>query len=301
MKGVLKSTWGVFKRILKNPITIALLIGGLFFILWKWLGPKLSGGIDGIRKTLIPMIKSFASKALSFVTSVGKILFTIGKFIFKAIDWLTKPSGPIAKFITTVVKTFLAIKGWIKKMIKASGKDGLDALCMFLAGDYIGMALSVASAYAIKAWDFLKNTTLIRFVRQLIKSLVAFGKLIFSANTVIIRSLGAGLAKLIKGELSPAKIADAVTKPWKDLWNQVKNIGKVFDISSKLDNTTLDYDPTDELEDKTATESRIKVRSLGMKGKQEKNLEYFERFQAMKGQAAMGPLLPRIRKMDELF
>lgn len=45
VKGVLKSTMGIFKRILKNPISIALIIGGVFFLLWKWLGPKLSGGI----------------------------------------------------------------------------------------------------------------------------------------------------------------------------------------------------------------------------------------------------------------
>ena len=38
-----------------------------------------------------------------------------------------------------------------------------------------------------------------------------------------------------------------------------------------------------------------------MKGTQEKNLAYWERFQAMKGQAAKGPILPRIRKMYDIF
>lgn len=45
VKSVLKSTYTIFKKILMNPITIAILVGGLFFLLWKWLGPKLSGGI----------------------------------------------------------------------------------------------------------------------------------------------------------------------------------------------------------------------------------------------------------------
>jgi len=45
VKSVMKSTWSVFKRILKNPITIGLIVGGLAFLLIKWLLPKLSGGI----------------------------------------------------------------------------------------------------------------------------------------------------------------------------------------------------------------------------------------------------------------
>lgn len=46
---------------------------------------------------------------------------------------------------------------------------------------------------------------------------------------------------------------------------------------STLGNESLDYDPTEVIGD-TANDARIAVRSLGMKGSQEKNLEYWERF-----------------------
>ena len=104
VKKVLKSTWNILKRIISNPITIAILVGGLFFFLWKWLRPKLSGGIDGIKKNIITPLASIASKALNFLRKVWSVLVTVGKLLFDAIAWLTEPSkGPIAKLFKTIL------------------------------------------------------------------------------------------------------------------------------------------------------------------------------------------------------
>ena len=93
-------------------------------------------------------------------------------------------------------------------------------------------------------------------------------------------------------------VAAAILKPWKDLWKQVTSMmsGGSFNISSTLSNEALDYDPAEEIK-KTAGESKIAVRSLGMKGNQEKSIEWWEKFQAMKGHAAKGPLLPNFRTL----
>jgi hypothetical protein len=220
VKGVLKSTWGVFKRILKNPITIALLIGGLFFLLWKWLGPKLSGGIDGIKKTLIPMIKSFASKALGFIQGVGSILFSVGKFLFKVIDWITNPKGWLAKFIVTTIKLFLAFKRGLKKLMKATGKSSVDILCMFLAGDMIGIAISAIGGAVKLMWDWLKKTKLMRIVMGLVNMAVSFAKVLANWYTLVPKMLWGAVKSIWKGNFN--KVLPALAQPWIDLHSSIK-------------------------------------------------------------------------------
>ena len=216
VKSVLASTRTILGKILKNPVTWILIVGGLFFIFRKWIFKWLKGKQDTLMKGIIFKIKWLATNALGFLKTCWNVLVVVGKFLFNAIDYLTKPSGPIAKFIVSVIKTFVAVKKWIKKMIKMSGQNSVDALCMFLAGDYIGMAISIVGAYVSKAWDYLKNTKLIRFVRNLIGSLVAFGKFVFNAGTVVMRSLSAGFWQLIKGNFGG--VVGAAVKPWKILW-----------------------------------------------------------------------------------
>ena len=216
VKSVLKSTYSIFKKILMNPITIALLVGGLFFLLWKWLGPKLSGGIEGIKNNIIKPLKSFALKAVGFLQGLFSILMSVGKFLFKAIDWLTKPTGPIAKFIVFVIKTFLAIKAGIKSLCKATGKSSIDVLCMFLAGDMIGLALHAMAGAVKLAWDLLKKTTVFKFLTGLVKMMVSIGKLIFSLHTLVLRTIMGAVWQLVRGNFSA--VIGAITKPWKNIW-----------------------------------------------------------------------------------
>ena len=139
---MLKATYSIFKRILTNPITIALLVGGLFFCLWKWLGPKLSNGINSIKETVIPMIKSFVSKLVKFAVGLWKVINVVGKYIVKLVDKITDPDGVIVGFVTKVVKLFFELKNKIKELMKLSGKNTIDVLCMFLSGDTIGIVLA---------------------------------------------------------------------------------------------------------------------------------------------------------------
>ena len=262
-KNVMRSTWGIFKRILFNPITIALLIGGLFFFFGKWLFSKLSGGIGDIKENVVKPIMSFAAKAFGFLKGLASVLFKVGKWLFIAIDWLTNPKGPIAKFIVFVIKTFLMVKAAIKKLVKATGKSSIDVLCMFLAGDTIGLAIHAISGSLVTLWEWLKKTKFIQFVTGLVKSILAIGKLIFSLQTLVLRTVCGAVWQMVRGNFSG--VVDAITKPWKDVWQQIKDLfsGKAFKEEMAVE---LIHDNPVEKNSEQAKDTNISVRSLKMKG-----------------------------------
>lgn len=297
VKGVLKSTWSIFRRILFNPITIALLIGGLFFFLWKWLGPKLSGGIQGIKDTILPMLTSFASKALGFLKGVWDILLSVGKFLFKAIDWITNPKGIIARFLVACVKLFLAFKSGLKELMKKTGRNSIDILCMFLAGDMIGIAIHAIAGALKSLWDWLKKTMLFRMIIGYIKTLIAIGKLIGNIGAALWQSIKSVVKNVFTFNFS--KILSDFSAPWKSIWQQIKDIatGKFF--REELVKETLQVNPVEENSEKAKT-ANIAVRSLKMvgKGKGVDNIAYLNKLQ---GDRARGDLLPRIQKMNDLY
>lgn len=133
----------------------------------------------------MPIVKSIAKFALNFVVGLSKGLFTIGKFLFNAINWLTKPSGIIARFIVGVVKTFLAIKKAIKNLMKKTGRNSVDILCMFLAGDYIGIAVHAIAGALMGFWDWFKKTTLMKLILGVVNTMVTFGKILVGWYTIV--------------------------------------------------------------------------------------------------------------------
>lgn len=192
-KKVLRSTWSVFKKIMTNPLTIVLLIGGIFLLFRKPILDWLSKFVGGIRENIIPVIKSVATTAMDFLSKCWTVIKVVGVALFKTIDAITNPKGMVVRFIVGVVKTFLAIKRGISELVKKSGKSSIDTFCMFLAGDYIGLAINAIKGFTVKVWEYLKNTKLIRWITGIVKSIIAVGKLIVSGYTIVIRSLGAGL------------------------------------------------------------------------------------------------------------
>lgn len=299
VKGVLKSTWGIFKRILRNPITIALLIGGLFFLLWKWLGPKLSSGIEGIKDAILPVLKSIATWGLNFLTGIWNMLLFVGEKLFKAIDWITNPKGILARFFVGAVKLFLAFKAGLKKLMKATGRNDIDILCMFLAGDMIGLAIHAIAGALKTFWDWLKTTTFFKLVIGLVKTIVAIGKLIGNIGTALWESIKSVVKNVFTFNFS--KICEDFCRPWKGIWQQVKDIftGKFFSDELAKENEALQVRPSEEAAEK-AKNTKIAIRSLKMvgKGKGLDNIAYLNKLQ---GENAKGDLLPRIEKMGEIY
>ena len=100
--------------------------------------------------------------------------------------------------------------------MKATGKSNIDILCMFLAGDMVGIALHAIAGAVKLTWDFLKKTKFFKFVMGIVKTVIAIGKLIFSMHTIVLRTIMGALWQMVKGNFGG--VVDAITKPWKDIW-----------------------------------------------------------------------------------
>ena len=230
------------------------------------------------------MIMSFVSGALKFVTGLWNVIMFVGKTLFKWIETITNPEGFLAKFIIGVVKTFMAIKKGIKNLMKATGKNSIDILCMFLSGDMIGIIITALAGAMIKLWQWLKKTKVISFVMGIVKSILAVGKLIFSLHTLVLRTICGAVWQLVKGNFGG--VVDAITKPWKDIWQQIKDVFSFKAFREEMANETLQEDPTEKNAEQ-AKDTNIAVRSLKMKGagKAEENLAHFNKLQSELGGA----------------
>ena len=149
---VLRMTWGIIKKILFNPITIAVLIGALiYFIVPKLIG-WLSEGWKSIKENFVTPLIDFAKGAWEFIKKAFDVIVTIGKGVFNIVEYLTKPEGPIAKIINLCIRGYFMFKSVLKGIFKATGKDSIDMLCMFLSGDTIGIIFSVVGGLVKRAW-----------------------------------------------------------------------------------------------------------------------------------------------------
>ena len=156
VKRCVKLVTSTFMRIIKNPITIGLLIGGLAALLIYKLTDWLNGGLKTIKTTVIPMIVSFATSVFEFLKGAWSVISTVGVFLFKAVAYLTNPKGIIANTIRFLVDTYLMLKRYMKRIMKIAGKNSLDALCMFIAGDYLGIAIAMIGGWVKIAWNYVK-------------------------------------------------------------------------------------------------------------------------------------------------
>ena len=176
-KRVLNATKSIFQKILKHPLTIALIIGGLFFLVWKFFGDKLSSLFGGIRDGIWSTVKFIATKVWVMVKTVANVLWYVGKFLFTTIEKITSPDGWLAKAIIKGVKIFMFIKRGITNLMKAAGTSTIDAFCEFLAGDTIGIAIRMIGGLVVKSWQYIKRVGIIRTVINLVKAIVGYFKM----------------------------------------------------------------------------------------------------------------------------
>ena len=88
-----KSTWSIFKRILFNPITLALLIGALFYFFWPKLVEWAKGGLLSMGKNLIGTVMNWVSRIWEFAKKVWGIIVPIATAIWNFVMWLTDPDS----------------------------------------------------------------------------------------------------------------------------------------------------------------------------------------------------------------
>ena len=91
--------------------------------------------------------------------------------------------------------------------------------------------------------------------------------------------------QLVRGNFKG--VVNAITKPWKDVWQQIKDVFSLKAFGElKVDETILQEDPTEKNSER-ARDANIAVKSLKMKGtgKAEENLAHFNKLQSQLGGA----------------
>ena len=177
MKSLASSTLGIFKKILFNPLTIVLLIGGLFYFFGPKLYEMLTGGIADFGGTVMPKLIGFAKGILGFAQGVWSVISTVGSFLIDVIGWLTSPDSIIAGILRFVFTLYRWFKKTIKWMIGTTGSDSLKAACMFLSGDKIGLALHAIIGIVQKVWAWFKKTKTMRVIMNIINAITGFFKM----------------------------------------------------------------------------------------------------------------------------
>lgn len=236
--GVLESSMSIFKKILFNPITISLLIGGLFYFFGPQLMSMLTGGVKFIRENIVPPIVSFAKFTWKVLKGVWEIVSTVGKTLFNIINWITSPEGIVAGAIRFIIKTYMAFKKGLKWLLKMAGKSSIDALCMMLSGDLIGMVIFGLIGAIKGMWRWIKRTKLFRIFTGVVDAItgwyIMWGKILFNLTTGAFQMAWA----IIKGN-NPLKVMKKMfISPITDWWGKVKNI-----FTGAKDYEVVDVDP----------------------------------------------------------
>ena len=255
---VLKSSMSIFKKILFNPITIALLIGGLFYFFGPKLISMLTVGVKFIRENIVPPIVSFAKFTWKVLKGVWEIVSTVGKTLFNIINWITSPEGIVAGAIRFIIKTYMAFKKGLKWLLKMAGKSSIDALCMMLSGDLIGMVIFGLIGAIRGMWRWIKRTKLFRIFTGVIDAIVGYftmwGKVYMNIFKAVIHPWDSGLIK------HPIDTMKKIFKPIQEWIGKVKNI-----FTGAKDYEVVDVDPI-ELNARNRENTKSSIRNLKMKG-----------------------------------
>lgn len=255
---VLKSSMSIFKKILFNPITIAMLIGGLFYFFGPQLMSILTGGVKFIRENIVPPIVSFAKFTWKVLKGVWEIVSTVGKTLFNIIDWITSPEGIVAGAIRFIIKTYIAFKKGLKWLLKMAGKSSIDALCMMLSGDLIGMVIFGLIGAIRGMWRWIKRTKLFRIFTGVIDAIVGFfkmyGKIWVNLIKAVIHPWDSGLIR------HPIDTIKKIFKPIPEWFGKIRNI-----FTGAKDYEVVDVDPI-ELNARNRENTKSSIRNLKMKG-----------------------------------
>lgn len=227
-----KSTWSLFKRILFNPITIALLIGALVYFFWPTLVEWIQGGIANLGKNLWGTVSSWVSNIWEFGKTVWSCIVPVATAIFKFVAWVTDPDNWVMQIVFKVLGLIRDIKKVVVDVMKIAGYDSLDFTCMWMAGDTIGLALAALEALCISAWRWFSNQPFIRKVIAMIKALCKAKKLVADLPGVMWDSFSSVVKNVFTGKWG--RIIDDAVAPWKKWWGDLKNA---------MDNN-YDYDET---------------------------------------------------------
>lgn len=139
-------------------------------------------------------------KSIEILTPIWEVLSTVGGWLFSIIEWITNPDNFIMRAITGIVKFVFKVKSFIKDMMKAAGASTIDVLCMWVAGDMIGIALHTIVGSVKKTWDMIKDKGPVKLMLKLIKFVLGIHKMILTLPLRLVESIGGALWAIVKGD-----------------------------------------------------------------------------------------------------
>ena len=299
---VLKSTWGIFRRIMSNPLTIILLIAGIFAFFSDEIVDWVTAGVNWILDNIIPCVKEWALWIFDHAGQIWEWIKKISVWLFNFIADITSPDGWISKFINSVVDLFKKIAGYIKYIHKVTGKDAIDLLCLYLAGDTIGMLWVMLKTFAVWIWDWFKKTKFMRIVFGIINCLANIGEIIAGLWDALKEAISNAWGKLVAwmaGKGSFKDILSSFGEPFERWWNNVKRIFNdgYYDEVERGVRPQEQEDPNESLRE-AATKTKMNVRSLKVTGKRaEKVLAAIEE----KAGVGAGTAMKKINRINEIF
>lgn len=176
----------------------------------------MTGGWAKIKETVIEPVINFSKKLLGWLKTAWKVVSTVGGFIFKAVEWLTRPNGVIATAIKVAWWWVKNVIGGINVLIGKTGQDNIDAFCQFLSGDYIGLVISIWKRQIPRFGMWIYNTFL-KLAPRLVKVLVLGLNML---GTWQLKALE-GLWDFAKSVLSGGGMSafSKLIKPFTDWWD----------------------------------------------------------------------------------
>ena len=206
-----------------------------------------------------------------------------------------------------MVKSFFEIKKWIGKMMQAAGKDSIDVLCMFIAGDMIGIAIHAIAGMVVKAWNWLKNLKFFKIAFGIMKGVVKIYGMIMKIPMVLGEALlnaGKQLIAIATGQGSVKGIVTEFARPWKEWWNNIKSIfgeAKSSISSASADSETFDVNPLD-TSNETLTNVNATIKKLGGGGKIQENRATLDRWMANVGKDKQtNDILKKLQSMKTIY
>lgn len=304
-RSVLKSTWSFFRKVLFNPITIVLLIAALVYFfgprLWNWL----SDGIGRIRDRVVFTVTSWVNTVVEWGRKIWSVVSSVGSGLFEFIDWLTDPDGWIFQTIHAIIGLILVARKWINDMMGVAGQDTVDMLCMWLAGDWIGIAYNAIKGMLLKFWEHIKDSKFVRWVKGLCNGVRFVKRLIWDMPIALWDSLTSAAGNILTGHWN--RVKDDFCKPWREWWNGIvslwKETGRIVNPPSEYNITPFKIkELPSKKHSKLQRDFSINARMVKAKGMySEENMRKMDELSKLQGYTGKSSVLDRISYMVKLY
>ena len=204
-----------------------LVLGGIFFLFKDTIFGWITKFFSMLKNGVVSTVTYIATKGWEFLKGLWDFLKWIGGALYNVVKWLTDPDGFVVKTVWTIVKAVMWVKSTITGLVKQAGYDSVDAFCMFLAGDFLGLALRAIAGLVVKLWNWIKKFKFVRMVFGLVKGYIKGMMMIYKLPLTFADSIwkaSKAVGKFLLGFGNLKDIGKGFAQPWLNWWNDIKSI-----------------------------------------------------------------------------